>query len=86
MISSMVVHRPTDPVPFMYRYLKEVQKGIEPSKVDLFTQNELMEAQNCQKLNAHHKFLLTEKEYPESSDSESDLVDQLIPLKKNYKK
>lgn len=86
MIALLAVHRPADPVPFIYRYLKEVQRGKDPFKVDIFTQNETNEAQNYHKLEAHYKFLLRDRSYPESSDSESDLVDDIVPLKKNYKK
>lgn len=86
MVASLAVHKPEDPVPFIYRFLKEVQKGVDPTRVEVFTPNELNEARNFHKKQTEFKLMLKDREYPESSDSESDIIDRAVLLKKNFKK
>ena len=46
LVTSLLTLKPNDPVPHIYSYLKEYQKGIEPSEIQPITDNELNELRN----------------------------------------
>jgi cAMP-dependent protein kinase regulator len=46
MVGSMLAIKPADPVPFMYSYILELQKGFSDKDVKPITDNELNEMKN----------------------------------------
>ena len=62
LLQSLVAHRPDDPVPFIYRYLQEAQKGIPHDKIALFTENERASIQNFERLHGYSNWLQKEGE------------------------
>lgn len=46
LVTSLLTLKPGDPVPHIYSYLKEHQKGISPGDIKPITDNELNELKN----------------------------------------
>ena len=46
LVTSLLTQKPNDPVPHIYSYLKEQQKGLDPSQIQPITDNELNELKN----------------------------------------
>ena len=46
LVTSLLTQKPNDPVPHIYSYLKEYQKGVNPSEIIPITENELNELKN----------------------------------------
>ena len=49
LVTSLLANKPHDPVPHIYSYLQEVQKGVDPEHIIPITDNELNEIKNLQK-------------------------------------
>ena len=89
MVVSLLANKPTDPVPHIYSFLKEVQKGTDSKDVVAITENELNELMNVKKKNDYLKQCLNDKGGPaaetESEEDESDEEEEIQPRKKNIK-
>ena len=73
LVTSLLTAKPNDPVPHIYSYLLEIQKGTDPAKIKAITDNELAELKNLEKKVAYYKDMLNEggNETP-SEEDESD--------------
>lgn len=49
LVTSLLTHKPSDPVPHIYSFLNEIKRGIPLSEVAAITDNELNELKNLQK-------------------------------------
>ena len=87
LVTSLLTHKPNDPVPHIYSYLLEIKKGIDPGQIKAITDNELAELKNLDKKIAYYKDLMNENQASQTeSDNESgDEVDEIKPKKKNIK-
>ena len=61
MVVSLLANKPTDPVPHIYSFLKEIQKGVDIKDVVAINENELNELQNLRKKTDYLKQCLNEK-------------------------
>ena len=55
LVTSLLTMKPMDPVPHIYSYLQEIQKGSDPSEIKPITDNELNELRNLEKKVAYLK-------------------------------
>jgi hypothetical protein len=55
LVTSLLTLKPMDPVPHIYSYLQEIQKGVEPGDIKPITDNELNELRNLEKKVAYLK-------------------------------
>ena len=55
MVVSLLANKPTDPIPHIYSFLKEVQKGVDSKEVKAITENELNELLNLKKKTEYYK-------------------------------
>ena len=62
LVTSLLTLKPQDPVPHIYSYLKEVQKGVDPMQVQPITDNDLNELKNLQKKVEYYKDMLNEND------------------------
>ena len=86
LVTSLLTMKPNDPVPHIYSYLQEIQKGVQPGQIMAITDNELNELNNLNKKVAYYKDQLKDAEHTESEQSGSDdEVDEVQPKKKNIK-
>lgn len=88
LVTSLLSKKPNDPVPHIYSYLKEYQKGIAPEDIVPMTGNEINEMVNLKKKIEYYKEILNEVDEGEMtpSDNESDEeVEDIQPKKKNIK-
>jgi len=46
LVTSLLTLKPSDPVPHIYSYIKEIQKGVDPTDIKPITDNELNELKN----------------------------------------
>ena len=60
LVTSLLTSKPNDPVPHIYSYLKEYQKGLDPSEITPITDNELNELKNLNKKVEMYKDMLNE--------------------------
>lgn len=89
LVTSLLTSKPSDPVPHIYSYLLEIQKGVDPANIKAITDNELAELKNLEKKVAYYKDILNEAgdETPSEDDEESgDEIEEIQPKKKNIKK
>lgn len=89
LVTSLLTSKPNDPVPHIYSYLLEIQKGTDPGSIKAISDNELAELKNLEKKVAYFKDILNEAgdETPSEDDEESgDEVEEIQPKKKNIKK
>ena len=89
LVTSLLTSKPNDPVPHIYSYLLEIQKGTDPASIKAISDNELAELKNLEKKVAYFKDILNEAgdETPSEDDEESgDEVEEIQPKKKNIKK
>lgn len=89
LVTSLLTSKPNDPVPHIYSYLLEIQKGTDPASIKAISDNELAELKNLEKKVAYFKDILNEAgdETPSEEDEESgDEVEEIQPKKKNIKK
>lgn len=79
--------KPNDPVPHVYSYLQEVQKGTDFSAIKPITDNELNELRNLEKKVAYLKDQLNDAagSQTESDDDDSEEEAEIQPKKKNIK-
>lgn len=61
MVVSLLANKPNDPVPHIYSFLKEVQKGVDSKEVKAINENELNELKNLNKKVEYLKQCLNEK-------------------------
>lgn len=90
MVVSLLANKPTDPIPHIYSFLKEVQKGVDSKEVKAITENELNELLNLKKKTEYYKQCLAEKggavePVTESDEGSDDMEDEIQPRKKNIK-
>lgn len=62
MVATMLSKKPSDPVPYIYSYLQELQKGIPEKDVKPITDNELNEVRNLQKKLQYYKDILGQQD------------------------
>ena len=89
LVTSLLTSKPNDPVPQIYSYLLEIQKGTNPTEIKAITDNELASLKNLEKKVAYYKDLLNEHDPATESDQdddEDDDVEEIQPKKKNIKK
>lgn len=91
MVSTLLSAKPSDPVPHIYSFLKEAQKGIPLKDIKPITENELNEQRNLKKKIDYCKDLLGEGNQSDPVTSEEDdesdnEVEEIQPKKKNIKK
>ena len=88
LVSTLLSRKPTDPVPHIYSFLKEAQKGIPLKEIEPVTENELNELKNLQKKIEYFKDILGENNggAVTSEEDESDDEDDVQPKKKDFKK
>lgn len=87
LVTSLLTARPTDPVPHIYSYLQEIQKGVPPNEIMPITENEINELRNLEKKVAYLREKLGDTgSQTESENSEDDEVEELQPKKKNINK
>lgn len=55
LVTSLLTQKPEDPVPHIYSYLQEIQKGIETNDIVPINDNELNELKNLEKKVAYLK-------------------------------
>ena len=55
MVMSFRANEPRDPIPHIYSFLKEVQKGVDSKEVKAITENELNELLNLKKKTEYYK-------------------------------
>ena len=60
LVTSLLTHKPNDPVPHIYSYLQEIKKGVDPSQIKAITDNELAELKNLEKKINYYKEKLNE--------------------------
>ena len=91
LVTSLLSHKPHDPVPHIYSYLKEYNKGVPPKEIKPITSNEINELKNLNKKLEYYKDMLqeydkhahhTSSEHDDESDEE---VEDIQPKKKNIK-
>lgn len=86
LVTSLLTHKPSDPVPHIYSYLLEYQKG---GNITPITDNELNEIKNLTKKIDYYKELLGENKGNETESSnnsdDDDEVEDIQPKKKNIK-
>ena len=58
LVTSLLTSKPNDPVPHIYSYLQEIQKGVEPNQIKPITYNELAELKNLEKKVSYFKDIL----------------------------
>lgn len=87
LVTSLLTHKPNDPVPHIYSYLLEIKKGINPEQIKAITDNELAELKNLEKRINYNKEQLNENNasQTESEPESGDEVDEIQPKKKNIK-
>uniref|UniRef100_A0A7S3IRJ4 cAMP-dependent protein kinase regulatory subunit n=1 Tax=Strombidium inclinatum TaxID=197538 RepID=A0A7S3IRJ4_9SPIT len=89
LVTSLLSHKPQDPVPHIYSYLKEFNKGVEPKEIKPITTNEINELKNLKKKLDYYRDILQEYDngdHTESDPEESDEeVEDIQPKKKNIK-
>ena len=86
LVTSLLTQKPNDPVPHIYSYLKEHQKGLDQSQIKPITDNELNELKNLQKKVEYYKDMLNEQNAELTpSEEDSDEVEDIQPKKKNIK-
>lgn len=61
MVGKMLAVKPNDPVPFIYSYLLELQKGLADADVSPITDNEINEMRNLEKKITYFKEILGEE-------------------------
>lgn len=61
MVVSLLANKPNDPVPHIFSFLKEVQKGVDSKEARAITENELNELMNVKKKVEYFKQCLNEK-------------------------
>jgi hypothetical protein len=49
LVTSLLTHKPADPVPHIYSYLIEIKKGVPIGEIQAITENELNELNNLEK-------------------------------------
>ena len=72
LVTSLLTNKPKDPVPHIYSYLNEIQKGTDTSQIQAITDNELNELKNLTKKIAYIKDQLHDTGSQTESDPESD--------------
>jgi len=60
LVTSLLTSKPNDPVPHIYSYLQEIQRGVDPGQIKPITDNELAELKNLNKKVAYYKDILNE--------------------------
>jgi len=90
LVTSLLSHKPHDPVPHIYSYLREYSKGIPPKEIKPITGNEINELKNLKKKLDYYRDIL--QEYDNAGDTSSEHedesdedVDDIQPKKKNIK-
>jgi len=87
LVTSLLTHKPTDPVPHIYSYLQEIQKGTATENIVPISDNELNELRNLEKKVQYLKDQLHEDgPHTESDQSSDDEVEDIQPKKMNIKK
>jgi hypothetical protein len=76
LVTSLLATKPIDPVPHIYSFLKEHQKGIPASQIQTVTTNEINEMKNLKKKIEFLKEQLNEKNEAEHTPSESESDDE----------
>jgi len=72
LVTSLLTAKPNDPVPHIYSYLQEIQKGVDPNEVKAITDNELAELKNLEKKVAYYKDMLNERDDATESDQDDE--------------
>ena len=91
LVTSLLNSKPQDPIPHIYSFLKEMDKGVKPTDAKPITVNEINEVKNLKKKVEYYRDLLNEKDMGDVTDeSEEDsddvLEEDIQPKKKNIKK
>jgi len=87
LVTSLLTRKPNDPVPHIYSYLLEHQKGMDPDDIQPITDNELNELKNLQKKVDYYKGMINEdaEHTPSDDDGSDDEMEDIQPKKKNIK-
>jgi hypothetical protein len=72
LVTSLLTSKPNDPVPHIYSYLLEIQKGVEPNNIKPITDNELAELKNLEKKVSYYKDILNEADGGSQTESEEE--------------
>ena len=85
LVTSLLTHKPNDPVPHIYSYLLEIKKGIDAGQIKAITDNELAELKNLDKKITYYKDKLNDNNasQTESENESGDEVEEIKPKKKN---
>lgn len=89
LISTLLSRKPTDPVPHIYSFLLQAQKGIPVKEIDPITENELNELKNLQKKIDYYQDILGNNDggaVTSEDDESDDEADEIQPKKKNITK
>jgi hypothetical protein len=88
LVTSLLTHKPSDPVPHIYSYLQEIKKGGVIGEIVAINDNELNELRNLEKKVAYLKDQLgSGDQHTDTEEEESDEeVEDIQPKKKNINK
>ena len=78
LVTSLLTSKPNDPVPHIYSYLLEIQKGVEPNNIKPITDNELAELKNLEKKVSYYKDILNEADGGSQTESEEESAFLLV--------
>lgn len=53
LVTSLLTHKPDDPVPHIYSFIVELSRGVDPNNIQAITDNELNELRNLEKKAAY---------------------------------
>lgn len=86
LVTSLLTAKPNDPVPHIYSYLLEIQKGTDPTSIKAITDNDLQLLKNLEKKVAYYKDILNEHDDATESDEDEDDddVEEIQPKKEKY--
>lgn len=88
LVTSLLTHKPEDPVPHIYSFIAELSRGGDPNHIQAITDNELNELRNLEKKAAYLRDQIghDDGEHTQTDEDESEEeVDDIQPKKKNIK-
>ena len=89
LVTSLLTHKPEDPVPHVYSFLSELNRGVEADQINAINDNELNELRNLEKKAAYLRDQIGDQDgaHSESDQDESDEeIEDIQPKKKNITK
>ena len=89
LVTSLLKHKPFDPVPHIYSFICELQRNVDPKNINAITENEINELRNLEKKAAYLRDQIGDGGHHTETDEEEDSgeeIDDIQPAKKNIKK